>query len=126
MKRLWVGVVVLFLLLAGGIALAVSLSGLHTDISRNLENAALAAQKGDWQQARELAENADKTWSRYRHFSASFTDHEPLEQMDNLFAQLKVFETIPSPADYAALCTHLAQLSDAIAESHTLTWWNLL
>ena len=126
MKRLWIGVAVLILLLAGGIALALGLTGMHTGISWDLAAASLAARKGDLQQAQELVEKASQTWDQFRHISASFTDHEPLEQMDNLFAQLEVFDTIPSPADYAALCTHLAELSLAVAESHTLTWWNLL
>lgn len=126
MNRLWIGIVVLALLLAGGITLAFTLSGVHTQISRDLEAAAAAAQNEDWEQATALAEHARSTWSRYRHFSASFTDHEPLEELDNLFAQLEVFENYPLPADYAALCTHLSRLSGAIAESHCLTWWNLL
>lgn len=126
MKRLWIGIVVLTVLLAAGIGLSLGMANLHNALAEELSTASQAAVEKDWENAMVLASSARATWEKYRHLAASFTDHEPLEQMDSLFAELKVYEKLKLQADYAAVCTLLSELSKAIAESHTLKWWSFL
>ena len=126
MKRLWLGIGVLAVFLAASLLLSWYLPGLHRDLSETLSAAAQAAEKSDWEEAARLAGGAKQTWERSRHFVASFTDHEPLETLDSLFAELEVYRAAALPIDYAATCVQLSQLCLAIAESHCLTWWNLL
>ena len=126
MKRFWLGIGILAVLLAAGIGLTVGITAVHTKLSRDLDGACEAVQKGDWDAAVALAESAKASWMRCRRFVASFVDHEPLEQMDSLFSELEIYRNQHLPTDYAAVCTHLSHLSEAIGESHALTWWNLL
>lgn len=126
MKRLWIGISFLVLLLAGGITLSLGMVSLHNRISSQLSAASRSAQAQDWEAALQLSDAAGKDWDKYRHITAAFTDHEPIEQMDSLFSQLDTFRAFALSAEYAATCQHLADLSGAIAESHSLTWWNLL
>lgn len=126
MKRLWVGILVLAVFLAASLLLSWYLPQLHRALSDDLSAAAQAAEKSDWEEATRLAGGAKQRWERNRHFVASFTDHEPLENLDSLFEELEVYRTAALPVDYAATCIHLSQLCLAIAESHCLTWWNLL
>ena len=126
MKRLWVGILVLGLFLAVSLLLSWYMTGLHRDLSRQLCAAAQAAAHGDMEEAAQLAGSAKQHWERNRHFVASFTDHEPLENLDSLFEELEVYRIAALPVDYAATCIQLSQLCLAVAESHCLTWWNLL
>ncbi len=126
MKRLYIGIGILIFLLAGGIGLSAGISAVHTELSEKLEGACIAVQKEDWDTAVTLADTAKTQWETYRHFVASFVDHEPLEQMDSLFSELEIYRNQQLPTDYAAVCTHLSHLAQAIGESHALKWWNLL
>ena len=126
MKRFWLGVGILAVLLAAGIGLSAGIIAVHTGLSEDLDLACEAVQKGDWDTAVTLAESAKAGWLRHRRFVASLVDHEPLEQMDSLFSELEIYRHQQLPTDYAAVCTHLSHLSEAIGESHALTWWNLL
>ena len=126
MKRLWLGIGVLAAFLAASLLLSWYLPELHRELSDNLSAAAQAAEKSDWEEATRLAGGAKHRWEQNRHFVASFTDHEPLENLDSLFEELEVYRTAKLTVDYAATCVQLSQLCLAIAESHCLTWWNLL
>lgn len=126
MKRFWLGVGILAVLLAAGIGLSIGITAVHSGLARDLDAACEAVQKGDWDTSVTLAESAKTSWMRCRRFVASFVDHEPLEQMDRLFSELEIYRHQQLPTDYAAVCTHLSHLSEAIGESHALTWWNLL
>lgn len=126
MKRLWIGIIILAVLLAAGIGLSIGIPALHSRLSEALTSACDAAEKGDWETALSLANSAKADWERYQHFVAAFVDHEPLEQMDRLFSELEVYRNQRLPAEYAAVCAHLSHLSKAIGESHALTWWSLL
>ena len=126
MKRLWIGVAVLAVLLGLSAVMSCSLSRLHRELAQELDKAGQAAMAEDWETADAFLSAAGQRWQKYRRFCASFTDHEPLEQVDSLFAQLSVCRTLSLPTDYALICTQLSELSRAIGESHSFTWWNFL
>lgn len=126
MKRLWIGVAVLLVLLAAGAGLSYGVVRLHDEIYRELSEAAQEVRRGDLDAALQRGEAARLIWQRWRHFSASLSDHEPLEEMDSLFEELSLYSDLELPVDYAAICLRLAELSRAVSESHSLTWWNFL
>ncbi len=126
MKRLLLGLSVLIALLAGGISVSAGFSRIHDPIAHSLQAAAEAAQEGNWLQAQQLAEAAQQRWEAFWTFTAAFADHAPMDEMDGLFAQLPIYGQQHSEALFPALCTQLAQLAQAIADSHRLRWWTLL
>ena len=126
MKRLWIGVAVLLVLLAVGIGLSYGMTVLHDDIRMELSNAAEAARQGDMEKALQRGDAAREVWERWRRFSASLADHEPLEEMDSLFHELELYGKLRLPVDYAAVCVRLAEISGAVSEAYSLTWWNFL
>ncbi len=123
MKRLWIGVITLAVLLILGAGLTAIYSSIHTPLSQTLEKAAAYAQDGDLQQAAAAVADAQQQWESCRDFSAAVVDHRLLEEMDELFAQLNY---TTSSADIAALCARLASRAADMAESQSITWWNLL
>lgn len=126
MKRLWIGIAILVVLLGLSTGMSLALSGIHRELARELDEACRAAVAQDWVAADTHTAAAGEQWQKYRRFCASFTEHTPLEQMDSLFAQLNVCRKLVLPEDYALICSQLAQLARAIGESHGFTWWNFL
>lgn len=126
MRRLWVGVIPLLAVLIVGIGLTVAFERIHEPMAEKLEQASAAALQGDWEKALALTGEVRAEWEKYRGFAAAVADHEPLEQIDGLLAQLKVWEKQQEPTGYATTCQQLAQIARAMADSQRIIWWNLL
>ena len=125
MKKLWVAVTVLGVLLVLGIVSTLVMDRVHREISDTLEQAALLAEQ-DWENAKALAESARAHWEKSRHGIAALADHEPLEELDGLFAELAVCQRQGDQRCFAAICARIASLAEMLQESHTPYWWNLL
>lgn len=126
MKRLWIGVLILFLLLGAGIGITVFADHVHTGISDTLGQAADAALTGDWYTATELSSAARDRWDTYRKITAAIADHEPMEEIDSLFSQLEVYEKAKQAISFSACCEALSIFTKAIGESQSVSWWSLL
>lgn len=126
MKRFWIGAALLLVLAAMGIGSAVAMARIHGPISETLTLAAAAAQSGDAEKAEALAESARAKWEKNRKFSASCADHEPMEDIDSLFAAMEVYRQQGDTTEFAAACAQLSRLTKAMGDAHALNWWNLL
>lgn len=126
MRRLWIGIVLLAVMLAGGIGMLLFSRDFYEDFSAALQQASDAAQAGDWAQAGALTEKATAQWKHHQHFLASFTDHEPVEEVSMLLSRLELFRNARLTVDFADTCQSLCHLCEAIDESHSLKWWSLL
>ena len=124
MRRLWIGVGFLIVMLAVAIVLTVLFDRIHTPLAEDLQEAAQLAMAQDWEKATALTQRARADWKRYREFIAAVADHEPLEKMEYLLDQLQVYAKLHRTADFSATCVELAALADAMLESQSLTWWN--
>lgn len=126
MKRFWIGLGVLCVMLALGILLNLWMGKLHSDLAQQLDRAGALAQEEQWEQAGQVARQAYARWQERRHLLAAVVDHEPLEEMERLFSQLWVYRQGHWVTEFAATCVQLARQAEAIGDSHILTWWNLL
>lgn len=126
MGRLWIGIGILVILLAMGIGLLWGSGVFFEELTQELEQAGELALAGNWQAAGEKVEKSREKWEAYRRFWASFTDHEPVEQMQNLFSQLELYRARQLEVDFAAVCRNLVHVAEAIDESHSLRWWSVL
>ena len=126
MSRLWIGIGLLVVLLAMGIGLLWGSRVFFEDFTAEIQQAGELALAGNWADAEKKAESCRKKWDRYHRFWASFTDHEPIEQMENLFSQLDVYRVRRLEVDFATVCRNLAHVAEAIDESHNLRWWSVL
>ena len=126
MKRLWIGIAFLALLLAAGFGISAGMDNLQNEISRQLAAACQTALAGDLEQASVQANGAREVWEQYRNLVAAVTDHEPMEEMDTLFAQLPIYYETDSPLNFAAVCSDLSLLIQAIGENQALKWWGVL
>ena len=126
MKRLWIGIAFLALLLAGGFGINAGMDNLQKEISQQLDAVCQTALAGDLEQAAVQANGAREVWEQYRNLVAAVTDHEPMEEMDTLFAQLPIYYETDSSLNFAAVCSDLTLLIQAIGENQALKWWGVL
>ena len=126
MSRSILGFALLLILLLGGIFVEKEMEVRHRPVARMLEVSADSAGEGDWEEAQSLSRTAAARWNRAWSFSASFADHQPMEEIDGLFARLEVFARERDAGEFAALCRELARRVDAMADAHTLNLRNLL
>ena len=126
MKRSWIGLFLLLLLLAAALGATWGMERIHTPIARELEQAAELALEGDWERADALSTDADRRWQRWAHFRGCLADHTPMEEIDGLLAQLEVFRKAREDSDFAAACACAARKVEAMGQAHGLSWWNVL
>ena len=126
MKRLWIGITILSLLLAAGIGTTVFATSTQKEISQTLQLASEAALQGQWQEAAILSQNAKMEWERCRKATASIADHEPMEEIDDLFSQMEVYLAANQLLPFSVCCASLSVLTEAIGEAHAINWWSLL
>lgn len=126
MKRLWIGVIILVILLGAGIGTTVFAVRTHTSISQELAQAAEAALRGKWKEASTRSLHAKEQWEAYRHGTAAIADHEPMEEIDDLFSQMEIYLLTRQQIAFSACCASLSVQTNAIGEAHALNWWSLL
>lgn len=126
MNRIWIGIGLLIALLAAGIWSTAAMDEAYSDIADTLRASAEAAQANRWEEADALAEKAGAQWEREWPLSAALTDHAILDEIDGLLAQMDTYRAQREVSHFAALCAHLASQTEALAESHNLSWRNLL
>ncbi len=126
MKRLWLGIALLLILLLLGIFLQLGMNAIYEPVSTALEQASQAALAENWQEALPLAQSAFRQWSRYQKLTASAADHTPMDEVEMLFAELRTYAKAREGAHFAACCAQLAQMAQSISQAHYFSWWNLL
>ena len=126
MNRLWIGVGLLAVLLAMGVGMLLVSLNFNEGFSESLEQAGQFAMSGNWTAAEKQLAVGKEKWQIYRRFWASSTDHEPVEEVQNLFSQLELFQARRLEVEFASACRALVNLAEAIDESHSLRWWSVL
>lgn len=126
MNKLWIGIGLLLFLLIGGIGLLWGSSVFFGDFSESVEEAGEMALAGDWLSATQKMEQIREKWEWQRRFWASFTDHEPVEQVQALFSQLELYKEQQLQTEFASACRALSHVVQAIEETHGLRWWSVL
>ena len=126
MKRIWIGVVLLGALLIGGIGTGEFMEQAQTSVARDVQRAGELALEGEWTLAQALVKRGQDRWEEKWPVTAAIADHEPMDEIDALFAQLKTYEKTRDGAAYSALCSHLGSLLEALSQGHRCKWWNLM
>lgn len=126
MKRLWIGVGLLLMMLVLGLCLTEFMENTHRAQSQALHRAAVLAADGDLAGAEALTGAARSRWERGWNTVAAFADHAPMDEIDARFSELKILARAHDASAYGASCAYLASLLEAMAKSHALSWWNLM
>ena len=126
MKRCRFGLGLLLVLLVLGVVSAWAMGKGLAPMTEGIRQAGDAALQEDWDTAQALSANVKEQWEKGFPYLASLSDHEPMENINGLFAQLEVYAQSLDPQNFAAVCGQLAQDLEAMGEAHSLKWWNIL
>lgn len=126
MKRCWMGLVLLIVLLVLGLGITWAMAEIHDPIARDLKQAAQQALQGNWAEAEHLSQKAVTAWEKWAHFRACFADHDPTEEIDAALAAMAVYRGTEEDAAFGAACLDLARKIEAIGDAHGLVWWNIM
>lgn len=126
MKRFWIGLSILILLLAGGIGAMVSMDKAMSQVTDHLRRAQQAAAAGDLEQAERWAQDAQQSWGKSRPLAACLAEHGPLELVDQGFSELEAWAGAGDCAQYEALCHILEHQVQALVEEETPRYYNIL
>ncbi len=125
-KRFYLGIGILVVFLVLGIGIHMAMDRLHTPAEKALEQACDLALRGDMVQAEALAHQAKQDWEKFWHFSASVADHTPMDEIDQMFAEMEVYAQAGEVPHFAACCAQLGRLISSMADAHRPNWWNFL
>ena len=126
MKRLWIGAALLVFFLAAGIFSTATTQRFHHDLSRQLESTAAAAMAEDWEQTALLLHQCRSRWAQCRNLVAAVASHEPIEEIDSLYDQLDLYFSRRDSLGFALCCATLHHRTQALGETQSINWWNLL
>lgn len=126
MKRSWMGLGLLLLLLALGLLTTWVMGNIHEPVARNLEQAAEFTSQGNRTAASACFVQARTNWEQWSRLRSCLADHSPVEEIDAAFARLQVYCAAREDAAFAADCRELAKKVAAVGDAHGLLWWNLL
>ena len=126
MKRIWIGIVLLGVLLVGGVGAGEFMDRAHDPVARDVQRAGKLVLQGEWTLAQAMVKRGQDRWEEKWPVTAAIADHEPMDEIDALFAQLETYGKTRDPAAYSALCGHLGSLLEALSQGHRCKWWNLM
>lgn len=122
MARTALGVGILIVLFLFGLFSWLAMDRVHMPIAALLQKAAEQSPA----EGLATAKAAKALWKKHWRFSAALADHAPMDEIDGLFAQLDAYREAELWGDFSACCLRISRLVEAMAEAHSLSWWNLL
>ena len=119
-------IILLVGLLLAGLLTGWYLGRQHRSIAAELEDCAWLALSGQWENAGKKAEGAKESWEQNWKIRAAFSDHTPMEEVDELFGDLTACIAAGERTEFARVCMALSARVTAMEQAHQLTWWNVL
>lgn len=120
------GLALLVVLLLAGLLSGWYMEQQHREISRQLDSSAWLALSGQLSNARETANAACTEWEAGRKIRSVLADQTPMEEIDDLFAQLRIYGAAGDGTEFARTCSALCSRMAAMGNAHALSWWNIL
>ncbi|NLA10562.1 MAG: DUF4363 family protein [Firmicutes bacterium] len=82
MKRIWLAVILLLVVLTGSVALFLYTDAQHDHLQEQLQRIHLAAEDEDWGQAHRESEQLKEIWSRTDASWTPIMDHRQVDRLD--------------------------------------------
>ena len=125
LKRIWFGIGLMVFLLILCLCSSFLMERICLSQSQALDHAAAAASDGDWLTARSLTAQAKQEWDRTQLLIAALCDHQIMDHVEGLFAQMEIFSTTRSAPSFGSTCVYLARQLEALGSSHSFTLENI-
>ena len=126
MGKGWLGAGLLVVFLIFGICLSAAADKACLPTEDLLKQAAEKTLSGDFVGGIALGKEAQSRWESQWNAIAAIADHEPMDEVDALFAEMEVYATTGEQPHFAACCEALARRIHSFADVHRFSWWNVL
>lgn len=125
MSRFRIGVGLLLVLLGLCIWAQARMSAIQKPIAQQITQAEALASREDWPQATAKAAQARTQWEEHRTFLAALADHQPLEDIESLFATLDAYSEAQDETEFRAACQELSRRILAVKEAQEFSMSSL-
>ena len=120
------GMSLLVILLIVGLLVSRHMVQHQERIAGLLDDSAWMALSGQWSNARKTGEEARRQWEKQQGLRSVLADHTPMEEIDDLFAQMHISAAAGETADFARDCAALSSRIRAVGRAQKLSWQNIL
>lgn len=124
--RGWLGAGILALFLVMGMIGASTMDKAHMHTEELLNQAVEKTLAGQFEQAVTLGMEAKSSWDSLWNVTAIMADHNPMDEVDALFAEMEIYAKTEEEPHFAACCEELVRRVQAVAGAHCFSWWNVL
>lgn len=125
-KHFWTGAGILAVLLILSVCITLAMKNAHAPGAEAFRQASELALDGELEQGKQRADTGRQQWYKSRTFTACVADHSPMDQVEDLLAEMEVFAKAEDAEHFAACCNQLAKALEAMYDAHTFNLWNLL
>ena len=125
MKRSWMGLALLLVLLAASLLVTGFMDRIHEEMALDLQQSAECALLGDWDNVQLFLKRTNRVWEKWDRLRSCFADQKAVEDVDAALAALEIWRQSRDAAAYRAACAALTKQVEAMGEAHKLTWWNV-
>lgn len=126
MKRLWLCVAVIGLLLAGSLLNANYADRLTSEMKDQLLQAQSMAEQGNWEEARSLTQQVYDRWQSLHFYLHSTMRHSDTDQILREFRSVMEYLKLEEPDQYNAANADLVTLLELLAEMEQPSIVNVL
>lgn len=117
MTRFRIGVGLLIVLLAVCVLSQLQMGAIQKPIAAQVDRAQALAAREDWPAAGAAVAEARQEWERSRTFVSALADHQPLEDIECLFAMLEAYAREQDETEFQAACADLSRRILAVKEA---------
>ena len=117
MSRFRIGVGLLIVLLVVCVFSQLRMDAIQKPIAAEVARAEACAAAGNWPGAEASAAQARSAWEKHRTFVAALADHQPLEDIECLFAMLEAYGQQQDETEFRAACQDLSRRILAVKEA---------
>ena len=126
MKRVWIAVGLLLVILAGTLAHSFYISGFTEELIGLLEQAEEYAEAGDWAAASECSRKAHQLWDGKETYLHLLLRHQDTDEIYLSFCEVEEFLECEEGGEYSAANAKLIAGLELLTEAEQLTLKNIL
>lgn len=126
MKRVWIAIGLLLIVLSGTLAHSFYIASFSHDLTLLLEAAESEAEQGAWDKAEELTRTARQKWDRRSTYLHITLRHDETDEIYTGFREVAEFIQCQEGGEYSAANARLIASLELMAEAEQLTLKNVL
>ena len=126
MSRFRIGAGLLAVLLALCLWSQLRMTRIQAPIAASVSQAGELAAQGDWPAAAQSIRSARESWEKRRTFVSALADHQPLEDIECLFAMAEGYLEEQDEGEFRSACRDLSRRILAVKEAQEFSLGSIL